>query len=124
MDSDSTPYEPWEVTAVVALDTWDSPTGPPEVLAVLPGDQTDRNFGAAVDIGTTTVTVWLVDLESGEVVAQASEYNGQIACGEDVISRIVYARKPGNLEELQVSGRRHDQPAARRGLQAGQRDAR
>jgi uncharacterized 2Fe-2S/4Fe-4S cluster protein (DUF4445 family) len=71
------------------------------VLALLPGDQADRNFGAAVDIGTTTVTVWLVDLESGEVVAQASDYNGQIARGEDVISRIIYARKPENLVELQ-----------------------
>ena len=78
-----------------------SPTGPAEVLALLPGDQTDRNFGAAVDIGTTTVTVWLVDLESGEVVAQTGDYNGQIARGEDVISRIIYAKKPGQLEELQ-----------------------
>lgn len=94
-------YEPWEVTAVVALDSWDQPNGPAQVLAVLPGDQTDRNFGAAVDIGTTTVTVWLVDLESGDVVAQASDYNAQIARGEDVISRIIYAKKPENLAELQ-----------------------
>ena len=96
-----TAWEPWEVTAVVALDRWDQPNGPAEVLALLPGDQTARNFGAAVDIGTTTVTVWLVDLESGEVVAQTGDYNGQIARGEDVISRIVYSRKPGQLEELQ-----------------------
>jgi uncharacterized 2Fe-2S/4Fe-4S cluster protein (DUF4445 family) len=94
-------YSPWEVTAVVSLDAWDQPEGPPQVLAVLPGDQSDRNFGAAIDIGTTTVTVWLVDLESGEVLAQAGDYNGQIARGEDVISRIIYSRKPGNLEELQ-----------------------
>jgi len=93
--------EPWQVTAVVALDAWDRPNGPPQLLALLPGDHTDRNMGAAVDIGTTTVTVWLVDLESGEVVAQASDYNGQIARGEDVISRIIYARKPGHLAELQ-----------------------
>jgi uncharacterized 2Fe-2S/4Fe-4S cluster protein (DUF4445 family) len=93
--------EPWQVTAVVALDAWDRPNGPPQLLALLPGDHTDRNMGVAVDIGTTTVTVWLVDLESGEVVAQASDYNGQIARGEDVISRIIYARKPGHLAELQ-----------------------
>lgn len=93
--------EPWQVTAVVALDTWDRPQGPPQLLALLPGDRTDRNLGAAIDIGTTTVTVWLVDLETGEVVAQASDYNGQIARGEDVISRIIYARKPGHLAELQ-----------------------
>ncbi len=94
--------EPWQVTAVVSLDTWDRPHGPPQLLALLPGDQTDRNLGAAVDIGTTTVTVWLVDLESGEVIAQASDYNGQIARGEDVISRIIYAKKPGHLAELQA----------------------
>lgn len=96
-----TAWESWEVTAVVALDRWDAPGGPAEVLAILPGDQVDRNFGAAIDIGTTTVSTWLVDLESGEVVAQASDYNGQIARGEDVISRIIYAKKPGQIEELQ-----------------------
>ena len=45
---DDTAWEPWEVTAVVALDRWDAPQGPAEVLAVLPGDQVDRNFGAAI----------------------------------------------------------------------------
>jgi uncharacterized 2Fe-2S/4Fe-4S cluster protein (DUF4445 family) len=94
-------YEPWDVTAVVSMNTWDRPVGPPQVLAVLPGDQTWRNYGAAVDIGTTTVTVWLVDLLSGEVVAQAADYNGQIARGEDVISRIIYASKGENLAEMQ-----------------------
>ena len=39
------------------------------------------------------MTVWLVDLQSGRVHAQAAEYNRQIARGEDVISRIVYAGK-------------------------------
>ena len=92
---------PWEVTAVVALDSWDRPDGPPQLLALLPGDQTDRNFGAAIDIGTTTVTVWLVDLETGEVVAQAADYNGQIARGEDVISRIIYAKRDDRLVEMQ-----------------------
>ena len=36
-------------------------------------------WGAAIDIGTTTVTVWLVDLLTGEVKAQAAEYNQQIS---------------------------------------------
>lgn len=92
---------PWEVTAVIATDSWDHPDGPPQLLALLPGDRTERNFGAAVDIGTTTVTVWLVDLESGEVVAQAADYNGQIARGEDVISRIIYAKRDERLAEMQ-----------------------
>jgi len=38
---------------------------------------------------------------TGEVKAQTAEYNGQIARGEDVISRIIYSSRPGGLEELQ-----------------------
>lgn len=58
-------------------------------------------WACAVDIGTTTVSLWLVDLVTGQVQAQVAEYNGQIARGEDVISRIVYAGKYGG-GELQV----------------------
>jgi len=62
-------------------------------------------FGLAIDIGTTTVSCWLVDLISGKVVAQAAEYNGQIARGEDVISRIIYATaggRNGSSSEMQA----------------------
>jgi uncharacterized 2Fe-2S/4Fe-4S cluster protein (DUF4445 family) len=59
-------------------------------------------FGLAIDIGTTTVSCWLVDLISGKVVAQTAEYNGQIARGEDVISRIIYASKNGSSVEMQA----------------------
>lgn len=59
-----------------------------------------RPLGLAVDIGTTTVTIFLVDLDNGEVLSSAAEYNGQIACGEDVISRIVYATKGDGLQDL------------------------
>jgi uncharacterized 2Fe-2S/4Fe-4S cluster protein (DUF4445 family) len=55
----------------------------------------------ALDIGTTTVCVELVDLRSGEVIAEAAEYNRQAQRGEDVITRIVHAQKPGGGEELQ-----------------------
>ncbi|MBZ0305117.1 MAG: ASKHA domain-containing protein [Anaerolineae bacterium] len=57
-------------------------------------------WGLAVDIGTTTVTVWLVNLLTGEVKAQVAEYNGQIARGEDVISRIIYSSKNNGGAEL------------------------
>jgi len=57
-------------------------------------------WGAAIDIGTTTVSLWLVDLVSGQVKAQVAEYNGQIARGEDVISRIIYASKNGGGDDL------------------------
>ena len=83
----------WRVTAVVERDTWESPNGPARVVDVRPLDRSIRLWGLAVDIGTTTVTTVLVDLDDGEVVAQAADYNGQIARGEDVISRIIYASK-------------------------------
>jgi len=92
----------WHVTAIVSLDSWDYPQGPARLLALLPGDQSDCSYGAAVDIGTTTVTVWVVDLLRGEVAGQAADYNGQIVRGEDVISRIIYAGKGNNLAEMQA----------------------
>jgi uncharacterized 2Fe-2S/4Fe-4S cluster protein (DUF4445 family) len=72
------------------------------LIDLLPGHVSDDAplWGAAIDIGTTTVTVWLVDLITGEVKAQVSNYNGQISRGEDVISRIVYASKDHASEEL------------------------
>jgi uncharacterized 2Fe-2S/4Fe-4S cluster protein (DUF4445 family) len=57
-------------------------------------------MGLALDIGTTTVTAYLVDLQTGQVRASAAEYNAQIARGEDVISRIIYASKGQGLAEL------------------------
>lgn len=44
--------------------------------------------GAAVDIGTTTVALMLIDLRSGEVVGKASAFNAQVRFGEDVLTRI------------------------------------
>lgn len=57
-------------------------------------------LGLALDIGTTTVTAYLVDLVSGQVRATAAEYNAQITRGEDVISRIIFASKGDGLHEL------------------------
>jgi uncharacterized 2Fe-2S/4Fe-4S cluster protein (DUF4445 family) len=83
----------WVVTLVIEMDRWDAPNGPPRLVEVLPGEKLESLWGAAIDIGTTTNVVWLVDLLSGQVMAQAADYNGQIARGEDVISRIIYAAK-------------------------------
>ena len=60
-----------------------------EVLDIFPGDTTKQRYGAAVDIGTTTVVVYLVDLQNGHIVGTASTYNAQVKCGDDVITRIV-----------------------------------
>ncbi|MEW5868232.1 MAG: ASKHA domain-containing protein [Chloroflexota bacterium] len=93
----------WEVTAILNVEeTTDGNYLQERVIDLLPGLRHDDDplWGAAIDIGTTTVTLWLVDLVTGQVKAQASEYNGQIARGEDVISRIVYASKDGGEEEM------------------------
>jgi uncharacterized 2Fe-2S/4Fe-4S cluster protein (DUF4445 family) len=88
----------WTVTLVIETDRWDVPQGPPRLIDVLAGDHMESLWGVAIDIGTTTNVVWLVDLRSGKVLAQAADYNGQIARGEDVISRIIYASR-GKGEE-------------------------
>jgi uncharacterized 2Fe-2S/4Fe-4S cluster protein (DUF4445 family) len=91
----------WTVTVVLELDAWDRPDGPPRLVDVLPGERLESLWAAAIDIGTTSNHVWLVDLISGEVMARKADYNGQIARGEDVISRIIYASKGDGLQELQ-----------------------
>ncbi len=70
------------------------------IINVEPGDTTAHNYAIAVDIGTTTVYGQLLDLVSGEVLAEHGEFNGQISYGEDVISRIVYAEKGNGLQKL------------------------
>ena len=71
-----------------------------EIVEVVAHHEPLRALGLACDIGTSTVAVQIVDLESGEVLGSASSLNQQVKCGEDIISRIHYARKPGRLEEL------------------------
>lgn len=93
----------WQVTAILDVrEKFDGRFLEEWLIDVLPGHVDSRAplWGAAIDIGTTTVTVWLVDLITGKVTAQSSEYNGQIARGEDVISRIVYASKNGGEGEM------------------------
>lgn len=65
------------------------------------GDVTDQNFAVALDIGTTTVFGQVVDLVTGQSLSEYGDFNGQISYGEDVISRIIYAEKPGGLDTLQ-----------------------
>lgn len=97
--------EDWQVTGILDVQSLHDGKYLQEwLIDLLPGHLTDDEplWGAAIDVGTTTVTVWLVDLVTGEVKAQVSEYNGQIARGEDVISRIVYASKNEGGEELRT----------------------
>jgi uncharacterized 2Fe-2S/4Fe-4S cluster protein (DUF4445 family) len=71
-----------------------------QVIAILPGGS--LVFGLAVDIGTTKIAGYLVDLESGRTVASSGITNPQIAFGEDVISRIEFSdRHPQGGLDLQ-----------------------
>lgn len=59
----------------------------------LPKFEMDRftdGYGAAIDIGTTTVVVALVELKTGKILANASMINAQKRCGLDVLTRITY----------------------------------
>ena len=58
-------------------------------------------LGCAIDIGTTTVTMVLVDLTNGKVLAKGSSGNGQIRYGADVINRIIEQGRPGGRKKLQ-----------------------
>ncbi len=91
----------WTVTAEVEQGNSAAPDGPYRLLDVLPNEAETRVLGLAVDIGTTSVATYLGDLQDGTLLDHASAFNNQIACGEDVISRIVYARQPGHRQELQ-----------------------
>ena len=71
-----------------------------QVIGIEAGDRTSSAHGIVVDLGTTTVAVQLVDLGTGEIHATRTDYNAQIPCGLDVISRINYARRAGGLQEL------------------------
>ena len=66
-----------------------------EVLKVRPGNGQPPPLGLAVDVGTTSIVVYLVDMTDGSILAATSGHNRQAACGDDVINRIVCAEKEG-----------------------------
>lgn len=72
------------------------------VVGIEPGDSTFRQYGIAVDIGTTTVAVQLVFQPLAKSIATRTDYNDQIKCGLDIISRINYAKSPERLAELRL----------------------
>jgi len=76
----------WTVTAFLDGDI---------LVDVRPWKCVSRNFGVAVDIGTTTVALQLVDLSTGEMISQVSDYNRQLMYGEDVLARIMYGEDHG-----------------------------
>jgi len=86
----------WKVTVTLAK----KHEGVAELINVEPGDTSQRNFGICFDIGTTTLSGQMVDLNSKKVLGTKATYNKQAAFGSDIITRIMYARNKNGLEEL------------------------
>lgn len=85
----------YTVTAVLAHD---------RLIAVEAGDTTNAHYGVALDIGTTTIVGYLLDLNTGQDVAVAFLPNPQATYGGDVISRIEFAQgNPVHIEQLRQS---------------------
>jgi uncharacterized 2Fe-2S/4Fe-4S cluster protein (DUF4445 family) len=68
-----------------------------QLIAVLPDD---TKFVTLVDIGTTKIAAYLVDIDSGSIVAKGGRMNPQISYGEDVISRIAFANSQPHGRKL------------------------
>jgi uncharacterized 2Fe-2S/4Fe-4S cluster protein (DUF4445 family) len=75
----------------------------PEVISIEAGDTTRELFGIALDLGTTTVVGILVDLTTGKICSHASAMNRQITYGEELLTRIAYAKKGAGRHRLQAA---------------------
>jgi len=71
-----------------------------EAISLVSPENYNIQCGIAVDIGTTTVVVYLVDLLDGDIIDIGSTYNSQMRYGDDVITRIIHATEGGGLQEL------------------------
>lgn len=89
----------WELTVSLGFDgfSW-------VVLNLEKGDTAGEHLGIAVDLGSTTVVLSLMDMNTGESLGKVSVFNRQIAHGQDILSRIFYSKDhPEALEELRLN---------------------
>jgi uncharacterized 2Fe-2S/4Fe-4S cluster protein (DUF4445 family) len=85
----------WKVTVTFARHN-----GVGRILQIESGDTSDKHYGLAVDVGTTTVVVQLINLKTGKVIGVKGSHNLQARFGEDVISRMIFACVRGSLEPV------------------------
>jgi uncharacterized 2Fe-2S/4Fe-4S cluster protein (DUF4445 family) len=83
----------WRVTAAILDER--------EVISLEKGNTTEEAYGIAVDIGTSKVIIYLIDLFKGRLIAAESVENPQTKHGEDVISRISYSDSKQRVREMQ-----------------------
>lgn len=91
--------ENWEITLTLVQNEveW-------EIVRVQPGNTTAGHYGLAVDLGSTTITMEIVDLNTGNILGEESIFNHQIRFGDDILTRIFYTKgKPLHLKEVQES---------------------
>ncbi len=70
-----------------------------DIYDVEKDDRTEKMFGLAVDIGTTTIVGYLINLTSGETASISALLNPQVGIGEDLISRIMYIKENDAIEK-------------------------
>ncbi len=71
------------------------------MVELFPSGQNDPIYGLAVDLGTSTVVIRLLDLITGEIKDETSFLNPQVEFGQDILARIHFASERGGLEKLQ-----------------------
>ena len=88
----------WKVTCAVHLGGHGRA---PKIMHIWPGFYEGTIYGAAVDLGSTTIAAHLCDLQTGEVIASSGIMNPQIRFGEDLMSRVSYSMmNPGGAQEM------------------------
>ncbi len=93
--ADAVRQDNWQVTASLLQKKCSA-----ELVKVSPAKDEPTSLGLAVDLGTTSIVVYLVEMADGKILSAASGHNRQASCGDDVINRIVCAEKDG-VKKLQ-----------------------
>lgn len=85
----------WEITVIVGRmgRGW-------KVINIERGNVRIPLYGLAIDVGTTTVVVYLVNMENGKIIDVEADYNGQVALGEDILTRIYLTREKDGLQRM------------------------
>lgn len=82
-------------TMVMCLDHW-------KIIKIEENDTTEKHYGLAVDLGSTSIAMSLIDMNSQKVVETIAQANGQIKYGDDILTRIFYVKDNANrLQEVQ-----------------------
>ena len=71
------------------------------LIRIESGDTTGMHYALAADLGSTTIAMELIDMNSGNVLASANDVNKQRAYGDDILTRMIYAKdQPEHLHEI------------------------